>query len=613
MTRFPPVSSIAAVQGGFELTDSKSIPDPSPFQLSRKLRALCRPVQKVGVGLLLALILCAPSQAANFYVSNTGSPSCSNSNSGGSEANPWCTINYALDRISSGDTLFVKNGTYNEIVTIDGPAGTANSRTIIRAYPGHTVTIRGTGFSGSGRFKVLNTSYITVDGFIVTNFNQGVFVESSNNIIVQNMTVHTVGQEAIHVLSNSSFVTIQNNTVYNTRNFDFNGEGIYVGTGSGGPSDNTNNVIIRGNTVHDTTDEAIELKAGTHDCIVEGNIIYNALTDSEFDNTVGSIEVNQASSGEQSWNSNPNHIIRNNIIHSTKTGIHAETGTTIYNNVIYNIASPYRGIYADNITNDNYTRRIYHNTVDLPSSRAIVQDSGTTTDIRNNIGPSTANNIATSNPYYVNAAGGNYRLVASSAPVDAGVNLTSTVATDIENISRSANGAPDYGAYEYVGGGGGGGGGGGEDACDLNIDGSVNVSDVQLSVNMVLGLLPCTAEIVQPGICDIVVVQRVVNSALGGPCVTDGEPPPPPPPVEHSVSLTWVPSSSANVVGHNIYRGTSPAGPYAKINPSVVTPAAFTDANVQNGQTYYYVVTAVNQGNLESSYSNVATAAIPSQ
>ena len=611
MMVFPPVSSIGAIQASSEFTSNTRFdPNGGAYAPGRRSRILGSLACKTWSTLLLGLLcFCVPSHAANFYVSNSGSPSCSNSTSGGSEANPWCTINYGLDRINSGDTLFVKAGTYTEIVTIEGPAGTANSRTTLRAFPGHIVTIRGTGFSGSGRFKVLDTSYITVDGFIVTNFNQGVFVENSINVIVQNMTVHTVGQEAIHVLKNSSLVTIQNNTVYNTRNFDFNGEGIYIGTGSGGPLDNTNNVTVRGNTIHDTTDEGIELKAGTHDCIVEGNTIYNVLTDSNFDNSVGSIEVNQASSGEQAWGSNPNHIIRNNVIHNTKTGIHAETGTTIYNNMIYNIASPFRGIYVDNITNDNYTRRIYHNTVDLPSSRAIVQASGTTTDIRNNIGPPTANNIATSSAYYVNAASGNYHLASGSAPINAGVNLTGTVATDIENISRSVNSPPDFGAYEFAQSGGGGGGGG--EACDLNVDGNVNVSDVQLSVNMVLGLMPCTAVIVEPGVCDVVVVQRVVNATLGGPCVTDSGPPPPP--VTHSVSLTWAASNSPNVVGHNVYRGSAPGGPYAKINSSMVGPAAYTDGTVQNGQTYHYVVTAVNQSNLESAFSNVATAAVPSQ
>lgn len=141
-------------------------------------------------------------------------------------------------------------------------------------------------------------------------------------------------------------------------------------------------------------------------------------------------------------------------------------------------------------------------------------------------------------------------------------------------------------------------------ACDLNNDTSTNVTDVQMSVNMVLGLTPCTANITQPGVCDIVVVQRVVNAAIGGPCVTDT-------PVQHDVMLSWTSSTSPNVIGHNVYRGTSSGGPYGKINSALVAGTTYTDGTVASGQTYFYVVTAVNNSSLESNYSNQASASIP--
>jgi hypothetical protein len=142
--------------------------------------------------------------------------------------------------------------------------------------------------------------------------------------------------------------------------------------------------------------------------------------------------------------------------------------------------------------------------------------------------------------------------------------------------------------------------------CNLNQDASTNVADVQLSVNMVLGLAPCTANIVAPGVCDIVVVQRVVNAALGGPCITNTVPSP------HSVLLTWTPSVSGNVIGSNVYRGTTAGGPYTKINSSPVSGNSYTDTTVQNGVTYFYVVTAVSNTGAESGYSNMGTAPVPS-
>ena len=64
-------------------------------------------------------------------------------------------------------------------------------------------------------------------------------------------------------------------------------------------------------------------------------------------------------------------------------------------------------------------------------------------------------------------------------------------------------------------------------------------------------------------------------------------------------------------MGYNVYRGTQPGGPYSKLNTSLLSGTTYTDANVQSGTTYYYVSTAVNSGNVESAYSNQATAAIP--
>jgi Abnormal spindle-like microcephaly-assoc'd, ASPM-SPD-2-Hydin len=81
-------------------------------------------------------------------------------------------------------------------------------------------------------------------------------------------------------------------------------------------------------------------------------------------------------------------------------------------------------------------------------------------------------------------------------------------------------------------------------------------------------------------------------------------------PVTHSVSLSWNPDSSP-VAGYNVYRGIASSGPYSRINTALDLTTAFNDGNVQSGQTYYYVVTAVNSSGLESGYSNWVQAVIP--
>jgi len=83
------------------------------------------------------------------------------------------------------------------------------------------------------------------------------------------------------------------------------------------------------------------------------------------------------------------------------------------------------------------------------------------------------------------------------------------------------------------------------------------------------------------------------------------------PAATHSVTLTWNASTSANVVGYNIYRGSQSGGPYIQINASLETTTQDVDYGVQAGHTYYYVVTAVNSAAMESAYSNQIKAVIP--
>jgi fibronectin type 3 domain-containing protein len=78
---------------------------------------------------------------------------------------------------------------------------------------------------------------------------------------------------------------------------------------------------------------------------------------------------------------------------------------------------------------------------------------------------------------------------------------------------------------------------------------------------------------------------------------------------QHTVDLTWDASSGA--VGYNVYRGTVSGGPYSMINSTLDTTTAYTDSTVASGQTYYYVVTAINSESQESGYSNQAQAVIP--
>ena len=81
--------------------------------------------------------------------------------------------------------------------------------------------------------------------------------------------------------------------------------------------------------------------------------------------------------------------------------------------------------------------------------------------------------------------------------------------------------------------------------------------------------------------------------------------------VTAEVMLSWTASGSPGIAGYNAYRSTTSGGPYTKVNSGLISSTNYNDTAVQNGYTYYYVTTAVNNQGMESSYSNESSAYVP--
>lgn len=69
--------------------------------------------------------------------------------------------------------------------------------------------------------------------------------------------------------------------------------------------------------------------------------------------------------------------------------------------------------------------------------------------------------------------------------------------------------------------------------------------------------------------------------------------------------LIWAPNPESDVAGYNIYRSETTGTGYTKINQDVVRETTYTDTSATVHQTYYYVVTAVDNAPVpnESKYS----------
>jgi fibronectin type 3 domain-containing protein len=81
-------------------------------------------------------------------------------------------------------------------------------------------------------------------------------------------------------------------------------------------------------------------------------------------------------------------------------------------------------------------------------------------------------------------------------------------------------------------------------------------------------------------------------------------------PANAQVSLAW--TASAGATSYNVKRSTTTGGPYIKISSPTATN--FTDTNLANGTTYFYVVSAVNAaGESANSAQASATPVAPTQ
>ena len=110
----------------------------------------------------------------------------------------------------------------------------------------------------------------------------GIYVEGSSGISILNNDVADIGQEAIRVKSGSNNVLIDGNRIADTgRRTDLgvpNGEGIYIGTGSPSGVDHVNNVVISNNVLSNIRDEAVDIKLPATNVSVVDNTISNVVT-----------------------------------------------------------------------------------------------------------------------------------------------------------------------------------------------------------------------------------------------------------------------------------------------------------------------------------------------
>lgn len=238
-----------------------------------------------------------------IYVSSSG-----NDNNSGSISKPLRTIQAAVDRATSGDTIYVRQGTYAEAVRI-ARSGTSGNPITIRAYPGESPVIDGRAGvdclncglpSGPiddkwidprtgkglkwGALVTIQGNHIIFDDFVIKrSMGRGIIIGSDtskvSNVTVKNnlvldsrdMGILTEGKEG------NERIVIEHNTVRHSGSY-----ATWVdGRGSGNAPwpvafliKNSNNTTVRRNRVYENWGEGLSTRNSTN-ITVEDNIVYN--------------------------------------------------------------------------------------------------------------------------------------------------------------------------------------------------------------------------------------------------------------------------------------------------------------------------------------------------
>ncbi|WP_440998744.1 fibronectin type III domain-containing protein [Fodinibius sp. SL11] len=77
---------------------------------------------------------------------------------------------------------------------------------------------------------------------------------------------------------------------------------------------------------------------------------------------------------------------------------------------------------------------------------------------------------------------------------------------------------------------------------------------------------------------------------------------------DQEVVLTWDANTESDLTGYNLYRSTSSISDISGMDPvngsNMIQAAEYTDTALENGTTYYYRLTAIDENENESSMSS---------
>ncbi len=403
--------------------------------------------------------------AATYYVATNG-----NNNNPGTAAQPWATLQKAIDAVAPGDIIIVRAGTYAGCRI--GKSGTANSPITLKADAGARPLINSLAATNRHQSLIeienfdLRVSYWIIDGFELSGApRHGVDIRNADYITIQNCFSHNYGSTSVR--GDGIFLGFSERPTLQFNELSFNSEhGLYHSNSADYPT-------IRGNQLHHNANAGIhingDLSQGGDGIIsfglIEKNVIWengagggsgincDGLSDSIIRNNL--LFANRASgislyAIDAAAGASRNQVLHNTIIQASNgrwclnipasDGVASPTGNVAKNNIFIHPGT--RGsvtTYSASALQSDYNivvNRFSQNDGDTIITLAAWQAAG---QDQHSI-------VSTPEALFADAANNNYRLKTGSPALNAGTNVA--VTEDADGVPRPQGSASDIGCYE---------------------------------------------------------------------------------------------------------------------------------------------------------------------
>jgi parallel beta-helix repeat protein len=265
-------------------------------------------------GMILAgsILSSVSGEAATYYVATSG-----NDANQGTESQPFRTIQRGVNNLRSGDTLYIREGTYAERIspsTMTIPSGTSWSNPVtISGYSGETVTLQNVALNTGS-----NISYVVFENLVLgtSDGSGGLYVGcGSHHIRLSNSEVKNAPENGIQFCSTADYNEVIDCSVHNSP-----GHGLYV---------SSSNNLFDGNSVYNNGEYGYHLY-NDNSKTVNNNIVRN--------NEIYGNGYNRASSSGIIISDGSNNEVYDNIVRDNKGGIAVAYGSDnahVYDNTVY--------------------------------------------------------------------------------------------------------------------------------------------------------------------------------------------------------------------------------------------------------------------------------------